>query len=407
MTKKAKVFSIVSGMILVAGAAFCGTYLVFKYTPVAEMVIPQLHTKVEAEVDQEILDRIDSKNIQKTQASSDTNTLKQENETLAAVEKTKIEEVKAKQEKLQQQKAVTKKLPKDSSTEIRAKRDSAKRRYLAAQIKNIEVVGPILEQMREQIDAVLRAALELETRQAAVETLHRDVEAKILAFREALSTRSNWKEFFLYIFGLKLLWGIFTGYARTFYPYSESAQLQEARKTLKESSPALMSSLEEAQEKLKQETQVLKSIFKRAETSLAFNTKAQALFVAKVKVPLSEILDAFQTAATEQLRTQEVVREFIDSYWESKGYVPYFNPSKEPYYSREGWESARRKKVYKVSEEAKSAMKSLHEELKTLLADSSQYLRMFTFDVLAKVNLIQELSSLETTKKTSSRKMSR
>lgn len=52
-------------------------------------------------------------------------------------------------------------------------------------------------------------------------------------------------------------------------------------------------------------------------------------------------------------------------------------------------------------------MKSLHEELKTLLADSSQYLRMFTFDVLAKVNLIQELSSLETTKKTSSRKMSR
>lgn len=75
-----------------------------------------------------------------------------------------------------------------------------------------------------------------------------------------------------------------------------------------------MSSLEEAQEKLKQETQVLKSIFKRAETSLAFNTKAQALFVAKVKVPLSEILDAFQSAAAEQLRTQEVVREFIDSY---------------------------------------------------------------------------------------------
>lgn len=90
--------------------------------------------------------------------------------------------------------------------------------------------------------------------------------------------------------------------------------MKEAMQTLEDSSPALMSSLEEAEEKLQQETQVLKSMIKRAETSLVFNSKAQAMFVAKIKVPLFEILDELKVVATDQLRTQEVVKEFIDSY---------------------------------------------------------------------------------------------
>lgn len=408
MTKKAKVLSIISGVVLVAGAAFAGTFLVFKYTPVASLSIPNLHTRVEAEIDQEILDQIDSKARQKSQANSETNTLKQENEVLAAEEKAKIEEVREKQERLRKQKASTKKLPKDTAGEIKTKRDTARRKYLAAQIKNIEMFEPILEQLRDQIDAVSRSSADFMARQNAVQALHEDVEAKILAYREALSTRSNWKEFFLYIFGLKLLWGIFTGYARTFYPYAEAAKMNEAMKTLEETSPVLMSSLEEAEEKLQQEAQVLKSMIKRAETSLVFNSKAQAMFISKIKVPLFEMLDELKVVATEQLRTQEVVREFIDSYWASKGYVPYFNPSVEPYYSREVWESVRRKKVYRISAESKDVMKRVHGEFQSLLSDSSQFLRMFTFDTLDKVSLIKELTSLESPRKsTSSRKTTR
>lgn len=191
MTKKAKVLSIISGIVLVAGAAFAGTFLVFKYTQVASLSIPNLHTRVEAEVDQEVLDQIDSKSRQKSQASSEANTLKQENEVLAAEEKAKIEEVKIKQERLRKQKASIKKLPKDTAGEIKTKRDAARRKYLAAQIKNIEMFEPILEQLRDQIDAVSRSAADLMTRQNAIQVLHEDVEAKILAFREALSTRSN------------------------------------------------------------------------------------------------------------------------------------------------------------------------------------------------------------------------
>lgn len=191
MTKKAKVLSIISGIVLVAGAAFAGTFLVFKYTQVASLSIPNLHTRVEAEIDQEVLDQIDSKGRQKSQASSEANTLKQENEALAAEEKAKIEEVKIKQERLRKQKASTKKLPKDTAGEIKTKRDAARRKYLAAQIKNIEMFEPILEQLRDQIDAVSRSATELITRQTDIQVLHEDVEAKILAYREALSTRSN------------------------------------------------------------------------------------------------------------------------------------------------------------------------------------------------------------------------
>lgn len=191
MTKKAKVLSIISGIVLVAGAAFAGTFLVFKYTQVASLSIPNLHTRVEAEIDQEVLDQIDSKGRQKSQASSEANTLKQENAALAAEEKAKIEEVKIKQERLRKQKASTKKLPKDTAGEIKTKRDAARRKYLAAQIKNIEMFEPILEQLRDQIDAVSRSATELITRQTDIQVLHEDVEAKILAYREALSTRSN------------------------------------------------------------------------------------------------------------------------------------------------------------------------------------------------------------------------
>lgn len=57
--------------------------------------------------------------------------------------------------------------------------------------------------------------------------------------------------------------------------------------------------------------------------------------------------------------------------------------------------------MYKVSAEAKSVMKRVHGELQSLLNDSSQFLRMFTFDSLDKVSLIKELTSLETPKRSS------
>lgn len=58
--------------------------------------------------------------------------------------------------------------------------------------------------------------------------------------------------------------------------------------------------------------------------------------------------------------------------------------------------------MYKISAEAKNVMKRVHSELQSLLNDSSQFLRMFTFDALDKVSLIKELTSLETPKRSTS-----
>lgn len=104
---------------------------------------------------------------------------------------------------------------------------------------------------------------------------------------------------------------------------------------LKKNEPVLLSSIEQSKEKLHQEVQTLRSILKRAELTMAFNSQAQAVFVSEVTLPLLDQLGDFESALEEQMRTQEVVHEFIKSYLESKDYVPYFDPVAEPYYARD------------------------------------------------------------------------
>lgn len=204
MAKSRKSLAFFSGL-LIFGLGVGGTYAVFHFTDVPSMLISDLHKTVVAEEDPSVLRDIESTQKDHEKEVSEAKRLKRENDSLSEEVRLKEEEVKEKQERLSKERAAVRPSPKNTHSEVKKRQGIARRRVLSKQLQNIQAVEPILDQLRDQLEVVGKVTSELEGYKNELQLLHESVEAKLLNFRKGLATKSNHKEFWLYIFGLKLL----------------------------------------------------------------------------------------------------------------------------------------------------------------------------------------------------------
>lgn len=116
-----------------------------------------------------------------------------------------------------------------------------------------------------------------------------------------------WKEVLLYTIGLKLLWGLFTGYSASTSIYYSQKSLLEANDRYQANSEELEVKITRASSQLQRAIAVASDVVKKAEEAAAFDPSLQLVLVQQIKTPFFEAAERARTLRTTLSRAKALL----------------------------------------------------------------------------------------------------
>lgn len=295
MSKAKRISLSLLGTVLVAGLGAGVSFVVFVYTDIGKQwfgSVTKIHDKnVE---NQESLKKLEQE-LQSIKANNDDLAEQKAvlQKSIAALEKESVE--------LEKQINQEYRLSVDNRETLVAFK--GKKLELARKIKSIrdkiEQVTPLHTLLMRVSDSLLEVSGNLRSLEELTSEVskHQDIIGnKLVEVEQAAQYNWGfWKEVVLYTIGLKLLWGLFTGYSASTSVYYSQKNLLEANERYQSMSDELEVKISRASSQLQRSIAVATDVVKQAEELAAFDPALQLSVVQQVKAPFFEAVEKART----------------------------------------------------------------------------------------------------------------